>query len=69
MAEQSAFELVSLSGPRDCETPDRQCFDAEFRIRAEQGTTGDPQIFAILREIAAAHRWNGIEKIVEPIAA
>lgn len=68
MSTQSAFDLADLSGPRDCETPDRQCFDAKFRIRAMQGTTGDPQIFALLRQIAEAHRWNGVDKIVEPDA-
>lgn len=55
MAEMSAFRLESL-------TEEDGFMRAEFNLMARRGTTGDPQIFALLREIAARHRWNSMTK-------
>lgn len=55
MCADSAFHLDGLSR-------EENCFRAEFVLTACRGTTGDPQIFALLREIAARHRWNEMEK-------
>lgn len=55
MAEMSAFRLERLE-------QDGEFIRAEFALTATRGTTGDPQIFALLREIAARHRWNRMEK-------
>ncbi|MEM8665049.1 MAG: hypothetical protein AAGF49_13130 [Pseudomonadota bacterium] len=55
LAAVSAFRLEGLSR-------EDHCIRAEFTLTARRGTTGDPQIFALLREIAARHRWNTMEK-------
>ncbi|MGF1605138.1 MAG: hypothetical protein ACFB22_02255 [Rhodothalassiaceae bacterium] len=55
IAGASAFRLDALSLEDDG-------MRAEFALTARCGSTGDTQIFALLREIAARHRWNGMEK-------
>jgi D-arabinose 1-dehydrogenase-like Zn-dependent alcohol dehydrogenase len=61
LAENSAFRLVSLEecgeGPAE-----GRLLCAEFALRARRGCVGDPQIFALLREIAVRHRWNSMGK-------
>lgn len=55
LAANSAFILDGV-------TAEGGGFRADFSLAAKRGTTGDPQIFALLRDIAARHRWNGMEK-------
>jgi hypothetical protein len=62
MAENSAFDLVELEERGEDTKDGGRCLRAEFKLRARNGTVGDPQIFALLREIAARHRWNSMEK-------
>ena len=60
------WELPEIDGvfeERGEETKDGgRCLRAEFRLTARNGTVGDPQIFALLRQIAQRHRWNSMEK-------
>ncbi|MEM7693897.1 MAG: hypothetical protein AAF318_05565 [Pseudomonadota bacterium] len=62
MADESAFRLDALSAEREGLGNACRFIRAEFSLKASRGTTGDLQIFALLREIAAKHRWNGMEK-------
>ncbi|RAI03008.1 hypothetical protein DLJ53_00270 [Acuticoccus sediminis] len=62
LAERSAFYLQSVE---ECcrGTADKgRELCAEFTLAASNGTVGDPQIFALLREIAGRHRWNQMQK-------
>ncbi|ORE93163.1 hypothetical protein [Acuticoccus yangtzensis] len=62
IAEQSAFYLASIEECcRGTASKGRELC-AEFTLAASRGTVGDPQIFAILRDIASRHRWNQMEK-------
>lgn len=62
MAAESAFTLENLTVEGPGPSPMSQFIRAEFALVARRGTTGDPQIFALLREVAGTHRWNGMEK-------
>lgn len=62
LAERSAFHLQSIE---ECSrgTADRgRELCAEFSLAASNGTVGDAQIFALLRDIASRHRWNQMQK-------
>ncbi|MEM8852450.1 MAG: hypothetical protein AAGD34_02045 [Pseudomonadota bacterium] len=65
MAEQSAFTLGSMIEEHAGAEGGGRFVAVEFHLKARRGTVGDPQIFALLREIAGRHRWNGMEKRVE----
>lgn len=65
MAENSAFHLVELEERGEDTKDGGRCLRAEFRLTARNGTVGDPQIFALLREIAQRHRWNSMEKRID----
>ena len=65
MASASAFRLAALEETGTRTPAGARLLHAEFALHAPIGTTGDPQIFALLRDIAATHRWNGIEKRIE----
>ncbi|MEM8550828.1 MAG: hypothetical protein AAGF45_00475 [Pseudomonadota bacterium] len=62
MAAESAFTLENLTVEGPGPSPMSQFVRAEFALVAKRGTTGDPQIFALLRDVAAVHRWNGVDK-------
>lgn len=62
MAENSAFRLVALEACATDDGAEGRMMRAEFALRAARGCVGDPQIFALLRDIASRHRWNGMEK-------
>jgi len=65
MAENSAFRLVDLDERGEDTKDGGRCLHAEFTLTARNGTVGDPQIFALLREVAQHHRWNSMEKRIE----
>ena len=62
MAENSAFHMVDLDERGEDTKDGGRCLHAEFTLSATNGTVGDPQIFALLREVAQHHRWNSMEK-------
>jgi hypothetical protein len=62
LAENSAFHLVDLEERGEATKDGGRCLRAEFRLTARNGTVGDPQVFALLRDIAQRHRWNSMEK-------
>lgn len=65
LAERSAFHLVSLDECTRGTGEQGRELCAEFALSAQRGTVGDTQIFALLREVAARHRWNTMEKRLE----
>ena len=64
IAERSAFYLESIEECCRGTAEKGRELCAEFTLSASNGTVGDPQIFAILRDIAARHRWNQMQKRV-----
>ena len=72
MTERSAFRLSRLTA--DCSLGNgagagagdggTQIYRATFTLDAPNGATGDSQIFALLRDIAARYRWTDVEKVI-----
>ena len=62
VAQNTAFRLASLEIIDENPAEGGRLVRAEFVQRATCGSTGDTQIFALLRELAVRHRWNGIVK-------
>lgn len=62
VAENTAFRLASLEITDENPAEGGRLVRAEFVQRATFGTTGDTQIFALLRDLAVRHRWNGVVK-------
>ncbi|MEM6761903.1 MAG: hypothetical protein AAF615_03405 [Pseudomonadota bacterium] len=65
MASSSAFTLDNLTLEAGSDASMARMIRAEFALTASRGTVGDPQIFALLRDIGTHHRWNGMEKHLE----
>ena len=65
----TAFSFAGLSHDADESLPKAhggrwaQFYRARFALRADQGVVGDPQIFALLRGLAARYRWSRVEKV------
>ncbi|UOM36184.1 hypothetical protein [Acuticoccus sp. I52.16.1] len=62
LAERSAFDLAALDECARGTAEEGRELCAEFTLAATNGTVGDPQIFALLRDIAGRHRWNAMQK-------
>ncbi|MEM0906301.1 MAG: hypothetical protein AAGJ94_02985 [Pseudomonadota bacterium] len=62
LSEASAFHLDTLEELRPEPTSTARSVRVEFSLSAPNGTTGDAQIFDLLRKISARHRWNTVTK-------